>query len=109
MGYISRAKAAKIPNPPEFLLEKLNYHHSQVVVKEETLGRSYCLFVPDTHQFFQNGFAGWNSQGSQWKNVGIVVEGMFWRNWRDSQNKGDARRWLYTAITRASETLTIWV
>jgi len=39
------------------------------------------------------------AQGSQWPNVFIFNEGWVFR--------GDAKRWLYTAITRASEQVTI--
>lgn len=39
------------------------------------------------------------SQGSQWKDIMVFNEGGCFRE--------DARRWLYTAITRASESLTL--
>lgn len=52
-------------------------------------------------QHFDYGYAltGHKSQGSQWDHVIAYDEGRIF--------KADARRWLYTVITRASQTLTL--
>lgn len=41
------------------------------------------------------------AQGSEWGNVGVIIE-LF------AQTPGDNEKWLYTAITRASERLTLF-
>jgi hypothetical protein len=46
------------------------------------------------------------AQGSQFKNVGVVLDSGFQSRWEHDLE--ESRRWLYTAITRASETLVIW-
>lgn len=50
------------------------------------------------------------AQGSQWKNVGVVVPPIVLYSWNgsDEARSEAARRWLYTAVTRASENLRIW-
>lgn len=46
------------------------------------------------------------AQGSQFKNVGVILDSGFDSRWvRDVE---ETRRWLYTAITRASQNLVIW-
>lgn len=46
------------------------------------------------------------AQGSQFKNVGVILDSGFINRW--SRDLEESRRWLYTAITRASENLVIW-
>lgn len=46
------------------------------------------------------------AQGSQFKSVGVVLDSGFDARWR--RDLEEARRWLYTAITRASENLIVW-
>ena len=71
-------------------IKSINY-----IGKEPT----YCLNVPNGNRFTQNGFVGFNSQGSQW-DYPIVFEEPF-------GDKDMRRRWMYTAITRAAEKLII--
>lgn len=46
------------------------------------------------------------AQGSQFKNVGVILDMGFDSRWK--RDLEEARRWLYTAITRASQNLVIW-
>jgi hypothetical protein len=64
-------------------------------VKEinNTYENTYCLTMPETHKFLQNGFMGWNCQGSQYHSV-ICIFDM-------SSYIMLNRKILYTAITRA--------
>jgi hypothetical protein len=66
-------------------------------VKEinNTKEKTYCLTMPNTHKFLQNGFMGWNCQGSQYHSV-ICVFDM-------SSYIMLNRKILYTAITRAKK------
>jgi len=50
------------------------------------------------------------SQGSQWNTVGVVFSQTIRNRWFSDDNKSyeDARRWLYTAVTRAQEKLVIF-
>jgi exodeoxyribonuclease-5 len=73
---------------------------SPVYSIEETSGPSFCLTVPSTGSFLQNGFDGGNSQGSEWRRV-LALE-QIGRNWEPA-------RWRYTAITRASEEIVYCV
>ena len=54
-----------------------------------------------THQSFDFSYAMTvhKAQGSEWPNVLVIDESAVFR--------GDARKWLYTAITRACESTTI--
>lgn len=62
----------------------------------------YCLEMPKTHAFMQNGILSGNSQGDGWKSVLFLDDGLFYYD-------ADMRRkLLYTAVTRAEERLT-WV
>ena len=96
-GSVTRARAKKFN--VDFLNERLLWHHSEVAsIVELPESESMCVEVPDGHQFIQNGFSGWNSQGASISHVGIV----------NPSGMGDEyQRWLYTAITRASKTLSI--
>lgn len=67
---------------------------------EETSGPSFCVTVPSTGSFLQNGFDGSNSQGSEFDRV-LVLE-QIGRNWEPA-------RWRYTAVTRAAKELVYCV
>ena len=67
-------------------------------IEQDIISDTYCLTMPETHKFVQNGFCGWNSQGSQFPSVLVMEETLG----RDEEMH---RRWLYTAVTRASESL----
>jgi hypothetical protein len=90
------------PNQGEdvlWLKEQLEYHHSQVVSIEQTEAPSYCVEVPDGHQFLQNGVCGWNSQGQEYD---VIL--MPWVNNFGHQLQ---RNLLYTAITRAKKKVVL--
>lgn len=89
-----------IPGPEtDFLRDRLCYHHSTVATVTPTECESWCLTVPDGHQFLQNGFAGWNSQGSQFPIVVVPVHHTHWHMW--------SRQLLYTAVTRAQQAVLL--
>lgn len=46
------------------------------------------------------------SQGSEWKAVGVVAERGL--KWMAKENPEDYRRWCYTAVTRAKESLVVF-
>ena len=98
---ISREKAKNYYNRfgLEFLKQKLNYHYEKIYKIENTFSEAVCVEVPDGNRFNQNGMLGGNSQGSQWDNVLIKDESWCFRE--------NSYRWLYTALTRASEKITL--
>lgn len=55
----------------------------------------YCLTMPKTHKFIQNGFMAGNSQGSGWDNVIVAFD--------SSAYVLLSCQWLYTAMTRTKE------
>lgn len=59
--------------------------------------------IDDPHILSFGPFMGHNSQGSQWDNVFLFDDGF--GSWDDLERK----RWLYTAITRAAERVTVMV
>lgn len=59
---------------------------------------SWCVEVPEGNRFLQNGFDGSNSQGSEYPEVLVVMEGSI--NAMPSQEQ---KRFLYTAITRGKK------
>lgn len=69
------------------------------------LPRSYTLFAD-----YGECLTCHKAQGSQWKHVGLVVPQKLINQYRGTDGKimEEARRWLYTAVTRASETLIVW-
>lgn len=77
----------------DLLKEMLRDHHSPVASIEEIVAPSVCLEVPDGHQFLQNGFRGWNSQGQEYDVILMP--------WSSSFRNQLQRNLLYTAITRA--------
>jgi len=97
-GYISKENLMKIDSNNE----QLNYHHTKIISIENVEDtKAICITVPNGHQFIQNGFCGWNCQGSQMKNVILFNE-------RPAPVNDDTyRRWAYTATTRSTDKLTI--
>jgi hypothetical protein len=93
-GYISRNSAERYGQK-----EALLFHHDTITSITECEGPSMCVTVPEGGRFLQNGFDGFNSQGSQWDNVLLLDEsGAF---------GDDASKHLYTGITRAAKKVTI--
>ena len=74
---------------------------NRLVERFNALPMGYPLFAD-----FGECLTAHKAQGSQFKNVGVVLESGFQNRW--SRDLEEARRWLYTAITRASENLAIW-
>jgi exodeoxyribonuclease V alpha subunit len=78
----------------------LSYIYNSVFIDsiktiEEKEEHTYCLTMPETHKFIQNGFIAGNSQGSQFKRVIIGLDFTAFTML--------VREWVYTAITRAQE------
>ena len=71
-----------------------------VISIEKRFGKTACLEMPISHVFLQNGILGGNSQGSQWPKVLYMHEDFM-------NDPEDRKKLLYTAITRASESLNI--
>jgi len=90
VGYVSRHVGGD---------KSREWHYERIVKIENDAGPSVCLEVPEGHRFLQNGFPFGNSQGSQWPAVMVLDESAVFQ-----QNQ---RRWLYTAISRGSERVTI--
>jgi len=61
---------------------------------------TYCLEMEKSHKFLQNGFCGWNSQGSEFEKVILFEERLGDNDFH--------RKWLYTGITRAKNKLIIF-
>lgn len=82
--------------------EKLKYHYTKISTIEQIDDHeTFCLNVPNGNQFFQNGFDAWNCQGSQMSNVILFNE-------RPAPVSDDNyRRWLYTAVSRATTNLAV--
>lgn len=77
------------------------FHHSTVRDVARYSGESVCVEVPDGHQFVQDGFCGWNCQGSQFDDFVAIIE-------RPGPVDADTwRRWQYTVATRAISKLTV--
>lgn len=83
--------------------DRIPFHHTTVNAVLPYSGESVCVEVPSGHQFLQDGFCGWNCQGSQADEVCVVEEPGLFRMGRD-----DKTRWMYTAATRAAKRL-VWV
>lgn len=77
-----------------------NFNPLKIISIEESKDYTYCLEIPESHTFIQNGFYAGNSQGSEYDSVlGFAYDG-YWM-------KEDFNRWLYTLITRAKTKCTI--
>lgn len=105
IGFISSYKddvvkkfATFKPNIPTGLL----LQYDIVYVEKIDIYSDYtaCLEMPESHEFIQNGVLGGNSQGSQYPNVVFLNERMTF-------DHETYKRLQYTAITRASENITI--
>lgn len=79
-----------------FYLDKINYISE--TYKEDT----FCFEIKENHMFVQNGILSGNSQGSEWDKV-LLYDDLFAISNSEMRN-----RWLYTAITRASNEV-LWV
>lgn len=77
----------------EILQDRMSYHHTEITSLESISCPSMCLEVPEGHQFFQNGFSGWNSQGQEFNIIVMPLVNSF--------NHQLQRNLLYTAVTRA--------
>ena len=74
---------------------KDNYFIDSVVNIDEKQENTYCLNMPITHKFVQNGICGWNCQGSQFGNV---IFGFDFSSYTLL-----TRELVYTGITRAQK------
>lgn len=95
-GYITRESARGI----ERMSEALSFHYVRVSDVKEEFGEAYCLTVPESGSFLQNGFDGSNSQGSEWDKVCVLEQ--IAASWSPA-------RWRYTAATRAAKKLEYWL
>jgi len=75
--------------------ERLGFHHVWVSSVSTERGPSVCVEVPDGHRFLQDGFCGWNSQGSESKAVIVVMHRAHYTML--------SRPLLYTACTRGKK------
>jgi intein/homing endonuclease len=78
---------------------RLDFHHSKVRSITPYEGESMCVEVPDGHRFIQDGFCGWNSQGSEFDTVVMPIV--------KSQGRMLQRNLFYTAVTRAKK--KVWL
>jgi len=81
--------------------DRLKFHHSKVEFITKYRGQSVCLEVPKEHQFIQDGFCGWNCQGSAFNTVILFIERSKY------QDEEEFNRAIYTAVTRSSDKLII--
>ena len=66
---------------------------------QETIEDTYCLEMPETHRFIQNGFYGWNCQGAQNKAIIVVI---------DKEHKRLlSRNLMYVGFSRAQEYMVV--
>jgi hypothetical protein len=80
----------------ELLRGRLGFHYSAVREVRRLTGPSMCINVPDGHRFLQNGFAAWNSQGSEFPCAIVIAH--------KAHSFMAHRNLLYTAVTRARKT-----
>ena len=71
---------------------RIDFLHVRITDITSSTGPSYCVEVPEGNRFIQNGFDGWNSQGSEWPWVIVVAH--------STHSYMLTRQLLYTAITR---------
>ncbi len=94
--HLARALSAR---GASWLDELLDWHYVQVTSAEPAPEDiSMCVTVPEGHRFLQNGFDLGNSQGSEWREILLCVEGSL-----RAMMPIEQKRFLYTAITRAKE------
>jgi exodeoxyribonuclease-5 len=125
-GYISRQVASKALAMAEsdarsLLADRLDWHYERITTITTGESETMCVTVPEGSRFLQNGFDGWNSQGSQWDNVLVVDESWIFARAaaEEAQRAGKTpeeaaaaghiagQRWLYTAITRAAQRVVV--
>jgi exodeoxyribonuclease V alpha subunit len=83
----------------KLLRERIGFHYSSVRQMRRLTGPSMCINVPDEHQFLQNGFAAWNSQGSEFPCAIVIAH--------KAHSFMAHRNLLYTAVTRARKTVIL--
>lgn len=74
-----------------------NFYFDQVTKIEETQKETYCVEMPETHQFVQNSVCGWNCQGSEAKAVIAIAS--------SDHKRMLSSNLLYVADSRAKEQL----
>jgi hypothetical protein len=101
-GHLSRDVAKRHSSDSVMLRDRLRYFHDEIIsIDRLPDAPSACVSVPSLGRFLQNGSPQANSQGSQFEDVLLFDE---------SQQFGkDARKHLYTGLTRSSKTLTVVV
>lgn len=95
-GYVSRHFLTTVLgacDEADPLEARLGWHHTRIEKIEEVECSSMCVEVPDGHRFLQNGFDGWNSQGSEYPAVVQVIHSTHFVMLQ--------RNLIYTALTRA--------
>jgi exodeoxyribonuclease-5 len=107
--------------------------YDEIVFIERGESELYDLTVPERHEFITNGIISHNSQGSEWNNVLVKNEIIpfhkwIYYNWSDksfkyglfshssyedalkwawNKYKHESKSWLYTAVTRAEDSLVL--
>jgi exodeoxyribonuclease V alpha subunit len=76
-GYISTNVANRLSKSKlgEFLKERLQWHHVRIKSIDKRIGPTVCVEVPEGNRFLQNGFDGWNSQGSEFPVTILILLG----------------------------------
>ena len=106
-GYMTVNMIQNLDDVPKSIGEKLNYIHTKITnIKKTGKKDVYCVEVPNHHKFLQNRIVGWNSQGSEFKNV-CLYHDTNKRNLNGWQGDGFYTRWLYTGCSRAKEKLAL--
>lgn len=67
----------------------------RVTKLEECIEQTYCLEMPKTHKFVQNGIFGWNCQGTGYKTVICIIDNTHYTLLDNCM--------LYTMLTRAKK------
>lgn len=104
-GSLSLALAREVagtvaPNPIVGLMaDRIRFFNDWILKIEHISSPSVCLEVPEGHQFIQNGFSAWNSQGQEYDVIVLPLLSTF--------GKQLQRNLLYTAITRARKRVFI--
>lgn len=75
------------------IIEKFDIQ--QIVNITSSIQNTVCITMPQTHQFIQDGFYGWNCQGSGFKTVIVIIDNTHYTLLDTCL--------LYTAITRAKK------